>query len=497
MAAKSAAHLAIDLGASSGRVISGSLDDDKLSLDVVYRFANDPVRVQDSLQWNTLGLWQEILNGLRAASSEVQQIASVGVDTWGVDYALVDRHNLVASPIRCYRDARTQGMLEEACKLVSRKEIFQTTGLQFMEINTLFQLFSASRSGEESLHSAEAFLMMGDYFHWLLTGQRSVEATNASTTQMLDPRTKQWAKPMLERLGIPTHLFAEPVEPGTVLGYIQSSVTSQTGIDGVQVVLPATHDTASAVLAVPAENFAPAKPNWCYISSGTWSLMGCELAAPLINDRCAELNFTNEGGVRGSTRLLKNIGGLWIFQQIRKSLERREAAVSWEAMVSAANASKPFSLLLNPDEPSLVAPMDMIDAICAYAGRTGQGVPTDNAVLYRASLEGLALRYRSCLAMLESLVGNRIEVIHIVGGGVQNKLLCQMTADACNRVVVAGPVEATAMGNVLMQMIGTGRLHSIDEARQLVRRSANTVRYEPKAPESWHEAAMKFESLTR
>lgn len=496
MAAKSPAYLAVDLGASSGRVIAGSLDDDKLSLDVLHRFDNNPIRVQNTLQWDSLALWQNILDGLRSARSENPSIASVGVDTWGVDYVLVDRNDLVTGPVRCYRDPRTTGMLAEAFRSVPREKIFEATGVQFMEINTLYQLLAAARADETSLQAADGFLMMGDYFHWLLTGRRSIEVTNASTTQMLDPRSKTWAKPMLKKLGIPTKLFTDLVEPGTTLGPIQASVASQTGLDGVPVIIPATHDTASAVLAVPAEGFAPAKTTWCYISSGTWSLMGCELAKPLVNDLCAELNFTNEGGVRGSTRLLKNIGGLWVFQQIRRALERRQMAVSWEAMVSGAKASKPFSLLLNPDEPSFVAPEDMIDAICAYAGRTGQRVPTDNDVLYRASLEGLALRYRCCLAMLERLVGNRIDVIHIVGGGVQNKLLCQMTADACNRVVVAGPVEATAMGNVLMQMLGTGRLHSIDEARQLVRNSCSAVRFEPQQPEAWHEPAQKFEALT-
>ncbi len=496
MASPSPVHLAVDLGASSGRVIAGSLQGSRLELDVIHRFPNAAVRVQNSLQWDVLALWQHILDGLREARAQCDSIASVGVDTWGVDYVLVDSQDLVTGPVRSYRDSRTTGMFSEAFQLVPRREIFEATGLQFMEINTLYQLFSAVRAGESSLRAADGFLMMGDFFHWLLTGRRSIEVTNASTTQMLDPRTKDWSRAMLDRLGIPTRLLTELVEPGTNLGPIQASVASVTGLEGVPVIIPATHDTASAVLAVPAEGFAPAKTTWCYISSGTWSLMGCELARPLINDRCAEFNFTNEGGVRGSTRLLKNIGGLWIFQQIRTALKRRGAVVSWEAMVGEAKESKPFSLLLNPDEPSLTAPDDMIDAICAYAGRTGQDVPIDNGVLYRSALEGLALRYRSCLAMLEQLVGNRIDVIHIVGGGVQNQLLCQMTADACDRVVIAGPVEATAMGNVLMQMLGTGRLHSIDEARQLVRNSCDAVRYEPQQPEHWHEPARKFEALS-
>ena len=256
--------------------------------------------------------------------------------------------------------------------------------------------------------------------------------------------------------------------------------------------VPATHDTASAVLSVPAADFAPAQPSWCYISSGTWSLMGCELPEPKINARCAELNFTNEGGVNGSTRLLKNIGGLWIFQQIRKSMERRSTEHSWDEMVEMARAARPFELLVNPDDPALVAPDDMVDALREYAGRTGQRAPDDQAVYYRAALEGLALRYRVCLGMLESLVEHRIDTIHIVGGGSLNAFLCQMTADACDRTVIAGPVEATATRNLLMQMLGTKRLSSIEEARSVVRASFQTRRYDPRDPQAWNGPAARF-----
>ncbi len=331
---------------------------------------------------------------------------------------------------------------------------------------------------------------------WLLTGKRSVELTNASTTQLLDPRTKAWRTDLISRFELPEKIFGELVEPGTTLGTVQPSVASQVGLHDVPVVIPATHDTASAVIAVPAEGFAPERPSWCYISSGTWSLMGCELPEPKINDRCAELNFTNEGGVRGSTRLLKNIGGLWIFQQIRKAMEKRNEAVSWEEMVDLARDSTPFQLLIDPDDPAFVAPDDMIDAIVEYAKRTGQAKPSDPGVFYRGALEGLALRYRACLGMLESLVGHRIDVIHIVGGGSLNQFLCQMTADACDRTVIAGPVEATATGNLLMQMVGTGQLASIEEARQMVRRSFDTGTFEPQDAASWDAPAVQFAELS-
>ncbi len=495
MESTSPVHLAIDLGASGGRVIAGILEGGKLRLEPVHRFDNEVVRVQSSLQWDLLGLWREILRGLREAANRFPQIASVGVDTWGVDYVLLDDHDLVAGPVRCYRDSRTRGMLDRAFEIVPRNEIFAATGLQFMEINSLYQLLAARQQGEPSLGIADGFLMIGDFFHWLLTGQRSIEVTNASTTQLLDPRDKRWRTDLMERLDLPAGIFTPPIEPGTTLGPIQGSVGASTGLEGVPVVVPATHDTASAVLAVPADDFAPAQPKWCYISSGTWSLMGCELPEPKINDRCSELNFTNEGGVEGSTRLLKNIGGLWIFQQIRKSMERQSTAHEWDEMVEMARQATPFQFLVNPDDPSLVAPDDMVDALHQYASRTGQEVPKESGVLYRAALEGLALRYRICLEMLESLIDHRIDTIHIVGGGSLNALLCQMTADACDRVVIAGPVEATATGNLLMQMLGTGRLKSVQEARALVRASFPTTRYQPQPTSGWGEAAERFTRL--
>lgn len=490
-------HLAIDLGASGGRVIAGSIQDDQLRLDTAHRFANTPVHIQSRMCWDALGLWREIQTGLSKAASDASRVLSVGVDTWGVDYVLIDRDQQPVGPAYHYRDQRTRGILQRALEIVPREEIFAATGLQFMEINTLYQLVSARLSDAAHLRIADRMLLMADFFHWLLTGRASVEFTNASTTQMMDPRTGDWAWQMLDRFELPRHLFGPILQPGANLGPVQDSVAQATGLSGVPVILPATHDTASAVLAVPAEDFAAAQPDWCYISSGTWSLMGCELPAPLINDSCRQLNFTNEGGIGGSTRLLKNIGGLWIFQQIRASLDRRGQAESWEAMVQAASAAPPFTLLIDPDHPDFLAPPDMVDAIGRFARTTGQRAAVDNGVLYRAALEGLALRYRVCLGMLESLVGGRIQTIHIVGGGSLNQLLCQMTADACRRTVVAGPVEATATGNVLMQMIGAGQLRSVDEARALVRHSFSPLTYQPCEPDRWDEVAERFQALTR
>ncbi|QDT09999.1 rhamnulokinase [Planctomycetes bacterium K23_9] len=489
-------HLAVDLGASSGRVIAAGLDEGRLWLNECHRFENEPVWIQDSLHWNVHGLWRDIVKGLRVAADQYDKIESVGVDTWGVDYVLLDASEQLAGPVRCYRDPRNQGSLESGFAIVPRDEIFAATGLQFMEINSLFQLHTAVKCNDATLGIAESFLMMGDFFHWLLSGKKSIEATMASTSQMLDPRTKQWREDLLTKFAIPTKLFSPVTQPGTNLGNVQPSVVAMTGLDNVPVIVPATHDTASAIVSVPTDDFAPDKPTWCYISSGTWSLMGVEVAQPKINALCAELNFTNEGGVQGSTRLLKNIGGLWVFQQIRKSLQRRGEDVSWDDMVTQAKQAKPFALLLDPDAGEFVAPHDMIDAIVDYAKRTGQAEPEGNGTLFRAALEGLALRYRSCLGMLESLVENRIETIHIVGGGSLNAFLCQMTADACGRTVVAGPVEATAIGNIAVQMIGTGRLQSIAEARKLIRDSFDAVTYQPQNAAGWDEPAVRFDALS-
>ncbi len=488
-------HLAIDLGASGGRVIAGHVVNGKLKLDTEHRFANGPVRMGQSLVWDNIGLWQHILSGLATAGHQHDRVASIGVDTWGVDYVLIDQNDVTLGPAFSHRDSRTNDMMDRAFAMVPRDDIFAVTGLQFMQFNTLYQLLAQSLAHSPALASADAMLLMGDFYHWLLTGNRSVEVTNASTTQLLDARSGAWSLELISRFALPQKIFGRLVEPGTNLGPLSSAVASATGLHDVPVIVPATHDTASAVLAVPADGFAPESPDWCYISSGTWSLMGCELPRPRIDSAVSGFNFTNERGVLGSTRLLKNIGGLWLFQQIRAALQRRDVAVTWDAMVRAAESAPPLGLLINPDDPVFVAPDDMIVAIESYAARTGQPMPSDYAGLYRAALEGLALRYRFCLASLESIVGNTISTIHVVGGGSLNTLLCQMTADACNRIVIAGPVEATATGNVLMQMIGLGVLKDVSAARALVRESFAPTIYSPIAPGPWDEAAERFAAL--
>ncbi len=493
MSKASEVYLAVDLGASSGRVLAGLFDGSELSLEEVNRFANGPVVAHDRMYWDVLGLWNEIEQGLKKAADDCAgRIRSVGVDTWGVDYCLLGPGDeLLGNPYH-YRDARTAGGLERAFKIVSRDEIFAETGLQFMELNTLYQLLATKQSNPALLEAADSFLMIPDLFHWLLTGAKANESTNASTTQLFNPTTGDWSAALLSRFGIPRDLFLDIAQPGTQLGPLRPSVSRATGLADVQVVLPGTHDTASAVMAVPAST---GSAGWCYISSGTWSLMGIESPTPIINTKCSEFNFTNEGGVGHTTRVLKNIAGMWLIQECRRSWQRSGREFSWDRLVEMAARAAPLVSLIDPDHSTFVNPAEMPAEICRFCEQTRQPVPTDEGAAVRAVLESLALRYRTVLGWLEELSGSRLETIHIVGGGTRNRLLCQMTADACNREVIAGPIEATAIGNVMMQAVAAGRIDSIGDARQIVRQSFPVERYEPQQPRPWDEAHRRFLQL--
>jgi rhamnulokinase len=493
---KSQTILAVDLGASSGRVVAGLFDGQRLMLEDGHRFENGGLPLAATLHWDLLSLWSNITQGLRAASTKYgSNIASVGVDTWGVDFGLLGRNDeLLGNPYH-YRDARTTGILEKAFKIVPREEIFAATGLQFMEFNTLYQLLAMKLANSSLLASAESFLMMPDLFHWLLTGEKANEYTNLSTSQFYNPQTKDYARDLLERFGIPTRMFPAIAQPGTKLGRLRQAVADDTGLKNVEVILPGTHDTAIAVMAVPAASQPGAQPDWCYISSGTWSLMGVETPQPIINDRCRELNFTNEGGVGGTTRLLKNIPGLWLVQECRRIWKEAGVEYGFEDLMERAAKSRLHAALINPDHPSFVAPKDMPLAIRNFCASTGQNVPPDEGAVVRAALESLALRYRMVLGYLEELVGGRIETVHVVGGGAKNALLCQMAADATNRRVVAGPVEATALGNVMMQAVAAGSITGIAQGREIIRHSFEVQEYRPRQPAAWEEAYDRFERL--
>lgn len=468
-----------------------------MRLEDVHRFPNGGVHVGDRLHWDLLGLWTSIQEGLRGAALRYgRNVTSVGVDTWGVDFGLLGRGDeLLGNPYH-YRDRRTAGIFPKTFALAPREEIFAHTGLQFMEFNTLFQLAAMKLEDSPLLDVAQTFLMIPDLFHWLMTGEKVNEFTNVSTTQCYNPQTKTWARPLLAKLGLPQSIFGQIVQPGTNLGRLRKSIAEETGLTAAEVVLPGTHDTASAVMAVPAESRPGAAPDWCYISSGTWSLMGVESPEPVINDKCRELNFTNEGGVGGVTRLLKNIAGLWLVQECRRIWTQAGQELSWEQLVQRAAESRPLTSLIDPDHASFTAPDNMPAAIRDFCQRTGQPVPESEGAVIRCALESLALRYRLVLGWLEELTGSQINTIHIVGGGVNNKLLCQMAADACNRRVVAGPTEATALGNVLVQAVASGQLDSIAQAREVVRNSFEVEEYTPQNPEPWNEAFARFRSLT-
>ncbi|MCO6458064.1 MAG: rhamnulokinase [Pirellulaceae bacterium] len=489
-------YLAVDLGASSGRVLAGLFDGQRLALEEVHRFDNGPVLAADTMHWDLLDLWRHVQDGLRAAASRYgRRIVSVGVDTWGVDFGLLGRHDqLLGNPVH-YRDRRTAGILPRAFERVPREEIFAATGLQFMEFNTLYQLWAMRRADSPLLEAARQFLMIPDLFHWLLTGQKGVERTNASTTQFFDPRTGQWATQLLERFEIPTQMLGPILEPGTRLGRLRESVEQQTGLSGVEVVLPGTHDTASAVLAVPSQSVPGDRPDWSYISSGTWSLMGVEVPRPVINQRCSGLNFTNEGGVGGTTRLLKNIAGLWLLQECRRIWQQQGRTYGWDELVERAATAPPLVSLINPDDPSFVAPDDMPAAIAGFCQRTGQPVPADDGAMARCVLESLALRYRVVGDWLGELVGGPSRTLHIVGGGARNGLLCQMAADACGCPVVAGPVEATELGNLLMQALSWGDVATIAEGRELIGRSFDVQTCEPVHTQLWDDAFARFENV--
>lgn len=496
MADNDKVYLAVDLGASGGRVLAGQFDGTRLTLNEVHRFSNGPVVANGRMYWNLLGLWQQITDGLRAAADQFgDQVVSVGVDTWGVDYGLLGPGDELLGNPYCYRDARTNDMMERAFANVGRDEIFAETGLQFMQFNTLYQLLAMKEGNPALLEAAESFLMIPDLFHWLLTGEKANEFTNASTTQFHNPITHSWSEALFDRFGLPKQILGEVLAPGTRLGSLRQDVAAATGLKNVGVVLPGTHDTASAVMAVPAAGEVRASPSWCYISSGTWSLMGAETPTPVVNDKCAELNFTNEGGVGGTTRLLKNIAGLWLLQECRRIWSQEGTELTWDEMVHRAAIAKPLANLINPDASEFVAPTRMPEAIRTFCSETGQPVPDSEGEVVRCALESLALRYRMALNWTEELAGGNIDTVHIVGGGTQNRLLCQMAADACNRRVVAGPIEATAIGNVMMQVVSSGEVGSIAEAREVIRNSFDVEEYTPQDPQPWDEAFERFSSI--
>jgi rhamnulokinase len=485
-------YLAIDLGASSGRVMLGRWDGQRFALHELHRFPNGPVAVRGHLHWDVLRLWQEITTGIaRYTAQDDAPLAGIGIDTWGVDFALLDRAGqLLGNPYH-YRDRRTDGMLPVVDGFVHAERLYAQTGIQHLPINTLYQLVSMRQSGDPQLDTADTLLLMPDLFHYWLTGQKVAEYTNATTTQFFDARERRWATDLFAALDLPSQILPRVVAPGTLLGDLLPDVRNAIGLrHTAPVIATATHDTASAVAAIPGLDERSA-----YISSGTWSLVGVELDQPVLSERARALNFTNEGGVAGTIRFLKNVGGLWLLQECQRQWQRAGQQYTWPELVTLAEAAPPLRSLVDPDAPDFLSPSDMPAAIQTYCQRLGQPAPASVGALVRCCLESLALKYRWVVEALEALTGRRLDTIRIVGGGSQNTLLCQLTADACGRPVVAGPVEATALGNIVVQAIATGHLPDLAAGRIAVAASSPQRLYAPQRSGDWDAAALRFAAL--
>ena len=489
--------LAFDLGAESGRAVLGRLENGRLTLEEKHRFANPTGRMNGHLFWNLLAQWEELKIGLRKAAFQQNGdhrtpivLHGIGVDTWGVDFGLLaDSGHILSNPFH-YRDGRTDGMLEKAFERIPRAQIFQATGVQFMQLNSLYQLLAMKQARSKLLDCAQTLLFMPDLFNYLFTGQRKSEFSIATTSQMYDPRQRQWAMQMLEQLELPTRILPEIIPSGTVLGPLQPEVAQECGVEPMPVIAPACHDTGSAVAAVPAQG-----SDWCYISSGTWSLMGVEIAEPIINEKSLRYNYTNEGGVGGTIRFLKNIMGLWLVQECRRQFQRDGYDHSYAELTQMAARAQPLACVVDPDHKPFLSPGQMPRKIEEFCRQTNQRPPGTRGEFVRTCLESLALTYRRTLDGLEDVLGHKIGVIHIVGGGCQNELLNQMTADACNRPVLCGPVEATAIGNILVQAMGTRDVSSLADLRAIVRNSFEIRKYEPRDTKPWEQAYVPYQAI--
>ena len=479
---------AVDLGAQSGRVAIGRFDGERLSVSELHRFSNVPVRTRGTLQWDVLRLYTDVLAGLRRAADEAR-IDSVAVDSWAVDFGLLDtRGRLVGNPTH-YRDARRASAVDEVLERISARELYERTGIQLLPINTLFELGAMSIDDDPALRTAERLLLIPDLFHYWLAGTRTTEYTNASTTQCLD-RSGTWARDLLERLEIDTGLFGEVVPAGTRLGALALDVAEDTGLGDAQVIATATHDTAAAVAAVPFD-----RSDAAYISAGTWSLVGLELAEPLIDERTFGANLTNEGGVAGTTRLLRNVTGLWLLEECRRAWGLPAEAVT--DLVDLARTAAPLQALVDVDDPLFAPPGDMPQRVRESCAGTKQSIPEDRGAVVRCILESIAAKHAFAIELLRAATGVAPSAVHIVGGGSQNDLLCQMTADATGLPVFAGPAEATEIGNLLVQAIALDEIGSLAEARAVVRASFEPLAYEPRSTDGWVEARERVESSYR
>lgn len=478
-------YIACDLGAESGRVILGHLQEGKLQFEEVHRFANGAVRIQDSVRWNILGIFDELKQGLRAVAARGLPIAGVSVDSWGVDYVMYNKRQPMVSTPYQYRDSRTEKTYAETLDTVGKELIFAETGIQFMSLNTLYQLIAEVADNPELVAAADHFLNIADYFHFLFSGVAKAEVSLASTTQIYNPKTRDWSAKLIEQFRFPASLFPKIVDSGTRLGKLTPELCAETGLSAdIEVIASCSHDTGAAVAAVPAEG-----DDWAYLSSGTWSLIGVELPEPLVNGAARENNFTNEAGFAGTTRFLKNIVGLWLLQESRRMWQRQGQELDYAEINKLAEQAEPFRSLIDPIDPRFMAPDNMLEEIAAACRESSQPEPASPGQFARCILESLAILYGKSLDTLEELTGRKISQLHIVGGGSQSKLLNQFAANATGRTVLAGPVEATAIGNLLIQAIALGDLKSLDELRRIVRDTFEIETFEPNDANLWRDAA--------
>ena len=483
--------LAIDLGASSGRGMIGEFDGKKLTLRQNHRFSSDPVNISGAFLWDILRIFFEIKNSIRnCANSDDRDIATIGIDTWGVDFGLLDKTGMLIENPYHYRDKRTDNIDAEAYKRISKGEMYKINGLQYLPFNTIYQLLALSAHRPHVFDNAETLLMIPDLLNYFLTGVKKTEYTIASTTALLDAKKRTWAKQLLAPMGVPEKLFTEIVPPGNVLGGILPEVLQDVGNISAQVVNVAGHDTGSAIAAVPA-----AGENFVYISSGTWSLMGTEAKEPIITEKSARYDFTNEGGVEGTIRVLRNVAGLWLEQESKRQWEREGEKTTFDELSEMATQAEAFKCLIDVDSPEFVAPGDMPGRIAEFCRRTGQHVPQTKGEVVRCIFDSLALAYKRTLAQIDELQGEKAPFIHVVGGGVKESVLCRFTADACGVPVYAGPNEATALGNIAVQLMAQKEISNLKEARKIIADSFDVVCYEPQNTGAWDAAYEKYEKI--
>ena len=480
--------LAFDFGASSGRAMIGAVENGRLTVTEVHRFSNDPVAVGGVTYWDILRLWFEVKEGIRRALRE-GPVDAIGIDTWGVDFALLDKNGeMLQAPVH-YRDERTVGMPEEVAKTVSPSELYRRTGTQFMRINTLYQLVYLKKNRPELLAQSDKMLFIPDLFAYFLTGETRAERTVASTSNFFDPRTRDFDRELLGKLGIPDRILPPLIEPGDIYGTLSPALAQEFGCGRIPVLAVCTHDTASAVFA------APGKGEFAYISCGTWSLFGTELNAPLINEKSEAARYTNEGGYAGTVRFLKNIMGLWLIQESRRQWIREGQNVSFADLEREALASRPFACFIDCDAPEFETAGNLPERVRAFCRKTGQYVPETRGEVMRCIYESLAMKYRQNLRALSGVTGRDFPVLHMVGGGIKDTLLCRMSANATGIPVIAGPAEATAMGNIAVQLIALGEIPDWATARRIIRDTADAVRYEPTDAAAWDANDQAFRSI--